>query len=92
MPIVIVANKKDKLEKMKEGKSNYVDIQVARDKVEKEEGILSCIETSAKTGENISELFKMVAQSLSASQFPNPACNDAVDLLNNNPNKPKCTC
>jgi len=90
MPIVIVANKKDKLEKMKESKSDYVDIQVAREKA-KHKG-MSCIETSAKTGENISELFKMVAQSLSASQFPNPACNDAINLLNNDPGKPKCTC
>lgn len=91
MPVVIVANKKDMLEKAKETKStsNYVDIQVAREKAHKEG--LSCIETSAKTGENISKLFTMVARSLSGSQSPHPS-NDTVDLFNNDPNRSKCSC
>ena len=89
MPVVIVANKKDMLEKTKETKSNYVDIQVAREKAHKEG--LSCIETSAKTGENISKLFTMVARSLSGSQSPHSISNDTVDLLNDS-DRSKCSC
>lgn len=89
MPVVIVANKKDKLEQIKASSSRYVDIQVARDKASKE-GLL-CIETSAKTGENVMRLFTILAQSLADPQSLRSS-HKTIDLLDKNPNKSKCSC
>lgn len=86
MPVVIVANKKDKLKHAMATSSNYVDIKMAQHRAHQEG--LSCIETSAKTGENILKLFTMVAKSLADSQSPRSS-RDKVDSPDP---KPKCTC
>lgn len=88
MPVVIVANKKDKLpQTLPSSSSAYVDIKAAEAKAHKEG--LMCIETSAKTGENILKLFTTIARSLTDSQSP-PSSRDTVNM--HNPDKSKCTC
>ena len=86
MPVVLVANKKDKL-KQATSPSSYVDFKMAQDRAHKEG--LSCIETSAKTGENILKLFTTVAESLADSQLPRSS-RDKIDLQFR-PHKP-CSC
>lgn len=93
MPVVIVANKKDKLplKQTKETSFNYVDIKAAQDKAHKEG--LSCIETSAKTGENILKLFTTIAKSLADLQSPQTSRNTIdPDMFNRNSKKSNCSC
>ena len=84
---MLVANKKDKLKQVMATSSpnSYVDIKIAQDRAHKEG--LSCIETSAKTGENILKLFTTVAKSLADTQSPRSS-RDNVDPY---PPKP-CSC
>ena len=72
---MIVGNKKDKLKHTMATSSNYVDIKRAEDKANKEG--LMCMETSAKSGENILKLFTTVAKSLADSHLP--PFNDGSD-------------
>ena len=87
MPVVLVANKKDKLpvKQTTATSSNYVDIKRAEDRANKE-GLL-CMETSAKSGENIDKLFITVAKSLADSHLPPSIGNDDPPRPNG-----KCTC
>lgn len=85
MPVVIVANKKDKLRQTMAASNPYVDFKVAEDRAHKEG--LSCIETSAKTGENILNLFTTVAKSLADSHSP----RSSRDNVDPQPHKP-CSC
>ena len=89
MPVVLVANKKDKLKHTMATSSSYVDFKLAQDRAHKEG--LTCMETSAKTGENILKLFTTVAKSLADSQSPRSS-RDTVDPCSSNSDKQKCTC
>ena len=88
MPVVMVANKKDKLkEAMKEATTSYIDFKIAQKKATTLG--YTCIETSAKSGENIQKLFNMVAEALSDKECPKVP--DTVDLLADDRKKP-CSC
>ena len=88
MPVIIVANKKDKLkEAMKEASTNYIDFKIAQKKAATSG--CSSIETSAKSGENIQKLFNMVAEALSDKDCPK--VSDSV-VLGNHDSKKFCSC
>ena len=74
--IIIVANKKDRLkEAMLEATNDVLNFNIAMNWA----STLGyrCIETSAKSGENIQELFKMVAEAL----LDKNKVADSVDLI-----------
>ena len=88
MPVIMVANKRDKLkEAMKEATTSYIDFKIAEKKATTSG--YSCIETSAKSGENIQKLFKMVAEALSDKDCPKVP--DTV-VLGNYDSKKSCSC
>ncbi|XP_065900712.1 ras-related protein Rab-1D-like [Dysidea avara] len=88
MPVIMVANKKDKLkEAMKEATTKYIDFKIAQKKATTLG--YTCIGTSAKSGENIQKLFKMVAEALSDKDCPKVP--DTVDLVAGN-RKKSCSC
>ena len=66
MPVIVVANKIDKLKEAKKEGIDTIDFEVA----EKKASDLGCIylKTSAKRNENIHELFQTVAELLVAQQ------------------------
>ena len=66
MPVIMVANKIDKLKEAKKEGTNTIDFEVS----EKKASGLGCIcmETSAKTGHNVHKLFQTVAELLVAQQ------------------------
>ncbi|XP_065900704.1 uncharacterized protein [Dysidea avara] len=78
MPVIMVANKKDKLkEATEEATTNYIDFKIAQKKAATL-GYM-CMETSAKSGENIQKLFKMIAKTLVDNHCPKVP--DTVNML-----------
>ena len=89
MPVILVANKKDKLkEAMKEASTNLIDFKIAVKKASTSG--YTCIETSAKSGHNVHKLFKMVAEALADKNCPKVP--DTVDLLHDKRKKSNCNC
>ena len=89
MPVILVANKKDKLkEAMKEASTNLIDFKIAVKKASTSG--YTCIETSAKSGHNVHKLFKMVAEALADKNCPKVP--DTVDLIHDKRKKSNCNC
>lgn len=67
MPVVLVANKKDEI-------PDRIPTEVVNFKVAQElatnKGLFACVETSAKTGEGITELFEKIIKELLRSKGP----------------------
>ena len=85
MPVIMVANKKDKLkEATEEATTNYIDFKIAQKKAATL-GYM-CMETSAKSGENIQKLFKMIAKTLVDNHCPKVP--DTVNMVGGNVKKP----
>ena len=68
MPVIMVANKIDKLKEAKKEGTNTIDFEVAEKKASHIGCTCICMETSAKHGHNIHELFQTVAELLVAQQ------------------------
>ena len=70
MPILLVANKKDKIPEM--SPTEVVNFKVAQELAMNKE-IIACFETSARTGEGIMELFEKIAKELMHLKGPKSA-------------------
>ena len=62
MPVVLVANKKDQLSD-RSSPMEVVNFRAAKE-LSAEKGMFACLETSAKTGAGITELFEKIAKEL----------------------------
>ena len=71
MPVVVVANKKDKLADMTSS-MEFVNFKVAQEST-MNRGVFACVETSAKTGEGVAALFEKIAKELLHCKGPKSA-------------------
>ena len=79
MPVVLVANKKDKLADPDE-LEEVVNFKVAEE-LASNKGLFACIETSAKTGAGVTEIFEKIAKELLRLKGPKSA--GRVDKVQN---------
>ena len=86
MPVVLVANKKDKIAETTSS-TEYVNFKAAQE-LSMNIGLFACVETSAKTGEGITELFEKIAKEL--VHLKGPKSGGRVDKIQNK--KGKCSC
>ena len=84
MPVLLVANKKDKIPDM-ESPNEVVNFRVAQE-LATNKGLFACVETSAKSGEGIKELFEKIAKEIMRCRGPKSA--GRVDRIQNR--KGKC--
>jgi len=84
MPVVVVANKKDKLVDLNSS-MECVNFKIAEQST-MDRGLYACIETSAKTGEGIKDVFEKIAKELLHRKGPKSA--GRVDHVQHN--KGKC--
>ena len=66
LPVVLVANKKDKIA---ESSTEVVNFKAAQE-MSMHLGLFACVETSAKTGDGITEAFEKIAKELLRSKGP----------------------
>ena len=91
MPVIMVANKIDKLKEAKKEGTNTIDFKVAEKKASSSGlGCYSCLETSAQSGHNIQTLFKMVAEALSDKECRKDP--ETVQLNKVSGKKSSCSC
>lgn len=83
MPVVLVANKKDEIPD--KYPTEVVNFKVAQE-LATNKGLFACVETSAKTGDGITELFEKITKELLRSKGPKMAGH--VDRVQNK--KGKC--
>lgn len=77
MPVVLVANKKDKIPDTS-SPTEVVDFKAAKE-LAANMGVLACMETSAKTGNGITEVFEKIAEELLHRKGPKSAgCVDKI--------------
>ena len=77
MPVIVVANKKDKLADLTSS-MECVNFRVAQEST-MDRGVFACVETSAKTGEGVTELFEKIAKELLLRKGPKSAgCVDKI--------------
>lgn len=86
MPVALVANKKDKIPDMTSS-MEYVNFKVTQE-LSMNMGLFACIETSAKTGEGVTEVFEKIAKELLHRKGPRSA--GRVDRIKKN--KGGCPC
>lgn len=70
MPVVLVANKKDMIHEV--SSTEIVNFRAAQE-LAVNLGMFACVETSAKTGDGITELFEKIAKELLRSKGPKSA-------------------
>ena len=71
MPVIVVANKKDQLADVTSS-MEFVNFKVAQESI-MSRGVLACVETSAKTGEGVTQLFEKIAKELLHRKGPKSA-------------------
>ena len=73
MPVIVVANKKDQLADVTSS-MEFVNFKVAQESImNRARGVFACLETSAKTGEGVAELFEKIAKELLYRRGPKSA-------------------
>ena len=81
MPVVVVANKKDKIPDVS-SPTEVVNFKVAQELASNKE-LFACVETSAKTGDGVTELFEKIAKELLYRKGPkSPGHVDNVQRKN----------
>ena len=71
LPVVLVANKKDKIVDTS-SPTEVINIKAAQ-KMATDLGLFACVETSAKTGDGITEVFEKIAKELLRCKGPKSA-------------------
>ena len=85
MPVVLAANKKDKIVDM----LPVVNFKVAKE-LAMNKGLFACVEISAKTGEGVTEMFEKIAIELLYNKGPRFALTGCVEEVRNKDGK--CSC